>query len=215
MYVDKEMTRKLMAEIEKIRVEKKHGQLWIKEFPTGEATILDFKRWIRELKMRGIEIDILYVDYINLMKPSYKEKSDLYSDVKGIAEELRALSLQFNIPVVSVSQLNREGGLLAFTDVDFNYIAESLGVPATADFMAIFGEDDESMVYESELAYKIVKNRLGGRVGTIGRMFYDTRSLKMYDSEELNLWISDAEKSGDTRDLVPIGRELRGRRRKE
>lgn len=161
--------------------------------------------------MRGVELDILYVDYINLMKPSYKEKTDLYSDVKGIAEELRALSLQFNIPVVSVSQLNREGGVLAFTDVDFNFIAESLGVPATADFMSIFGANDESMVYESELAYKIVKNRLGGRVGSIDKMFFDSRSLKLYDSTELNMWIDDAEKTGDEHELAPI-RTTRGRR---
>lgn len=211
MYVDRTLTSRLIATIDQIKKESKHGQLWIKEFPTGTATILDFKRWIRELKMRGVELDILYVDYINLMKPSYKEKTDLYSDVKGIAEELRALSLQFNIPVVSVSQLNREGGVLAFTDVDFNFIAESLGVPATADFMSIFGANDESMVYESELAYKIVKNRLGGRVGSIDKMFFDSRSLKLYDSTELNMWIDDAEKTGDEHELAPI-RTTRGRR---
>lgn len=87
-------------------------------------------------------------------------------------------------------------------------------LPATADFMAIFGSDDESMVYKSELAYKLVKNRLGGRVGTIDKFFYDTRSLKIYDRIELDQWLTDSTLSGDDRELAPIPeRRTPGRRR--
>lgn len=180
------------------------GRLFIKQFPTGEASILDIRRYLRELTMRGFPPSICYLDYINIMKPSYNTKGDMYTDVKRIAEEARAMSFQFECPIVSVSQLNREGSIINFTEVDFVYIAESMGVPATADFMAIYGVDDDKLVYSSELHYKIVKNRLGGRVGEIDKFYYDCRSLKMYDSAELDLWLRDATQTGDERNVAQI-----------
>jgi replicative DNA helicase len=181
------------------------GKLYIKEFPTGEATVLDYKAYIRELLIRGIKLDALYVDYINLMKPSYGAKHDLYVDVKRIAEELRALGFVFNIPIISVSQLNRPGTLTDFRDVSFSYIAESMGIPATADFIAIYGVNEDKLVYENEIHYKIEKNRLGGRVGEVDQFFYDSRSLKMYDSSEETLWIDEATLSQDRRSLHGVG----------
>jgi len=153
--------------------------------------------------IRGINPSIVYVDYINLMKAAYRAERNMYSAVKRIAEELRAMSFMFKLPVVSVSQLNREGSFVGFSELDFTYIAESLGLPATADFMAILGTDDDAMVYMNEILYKIVKNRLGGRVGEIDRLYYDARSLRMYDSTELDMWNEDATISGDERNLAP------------
>ena len=189
------LTRKLVD----IRNTENRGGLFIKQFPTGDASVLDFTIYLRELIIRSIKPDILYVDYINLMKTAYKVEKNMYSAVKRIAEELRALSFLFEVPVVSVSQLNREGSFVGFEEIDFTYIAESLGLPATADFMAILGINDDDMIYQNELGYKIVKNRLGGRVGEIGRLFYDSRSLKMYDSTEQELWLEEAQSSGDER----------------
>jgi replicative DNA helicase len=180
------------------------GRLFIKQFPTGEASVLDIRRYLRELTMRGFPPSICYLDYINIMKPSYNSKGDMYTDVKRIAEEARAMSFQFECPIVSVSQLNREGSIINFAEVDFVYIAESMGVPATADFMAIYGVDDDKLVYSSELHYKIVKNRLGGRVGEIDKFYYDCRSLKMYDTTELDLWLRDATQTGDERNVAQM-----------
>lgn len=183
-----------------IRNTENRGEIYIKEFPTGNASVNDFKVYLHELKLRGVNPDILYVDYINLMKAAYKEgKSDMYSTVKRVAEELRALSFEFQMPVVSVSQLNREGSFVSFKELNFNYIAESHGVPATADFMAILGRNEDDMVYKNEIGFNIAKNRLGGRVGEIGKFYLDAKSLKMYDECEEDLWISDAEQSGDSR----------------
>jgi hypothetical protein len=196
------------------------GEIFIKQFPTGDASSNDFRVYLRDLEMRGIIIDIIYVDYINLMKPEYKTKSDMYSDVKRIAEELRSLSYEFKAPVISVSQLNREGSSLDLKDIDIVHISESMGVPATADFVMFYGSDEENIVYESELFYKIVKNRLGGRVGEIGKFYYDTRSLKLYDSVEFDMWKDDSETSGDSREISQqldttqrIQRRGRGERR--
>jgi replicative DNA helicase len=195
---------KMLVEIRKVKEEKNVGQLYIKQFPTGQASVLDFSKYLRELRMRGVMPSIVYIDYINLVKPSSGTKKDLYSDVKGISEEFRALSYEFQIPVVSVTQLNREGAQISFEEVDFTYVSESIGVPATADFMMIFGHDTEKSVYESEIQYKIVKNRLGGRVGEISKFYYDARTLKMYDGLELDVWLDDAEITGDERKVQAV-----------
>jgi len=190
-----------ISESQKVNIKRGRGELFIKQFPTGEATIRDFKIYIRELLFRGIKLDIVYVDYINLMKSTIKETGgNLYTSVKRIAEELRALSFEFGIPVVSVSQLNREGSFAGFEDLSFNYIAESMGLPATADFMGILGTNDDEMVYENEIWYKIVKNRFG-RPGVCDKLYLDARSLKMYDVTEEDVWVDDATKSGDERNL--------------
>ncbi len=79
------------------------GKLYIKEYPTGKATVADFRRWLRELRMRGMSIDILYCDYISLMKAEANHAGDLYKDGKSISEELRALGFEFGIPVPYLS----------------------------------------------------------------------------------------------------------------
>ncbi len=89
-----------------------------------------------------------------------------------------------------------------FKSVDYTHIGESLGISSSADFLAIMGKDEESMVYDSELLYKIVKNRLGGRVGETGRFYVDKRSLKMYDESELDQWQTDATSTGDERKVI-------------
>jgi len=190
---------KLTKRLSKLKSQKNKGQLIIKQFPTGVATIRDFRVFLRELTIRGVMPSIVYVDYINLMKPAILKDGGLYGAGKAISEELRALSFEFGIPFVSVSQLNREGTFVGFEELDFNYISESMGVPATADFMSMMGADEDSLIYESELHNKIVKNRLGGRVGDTWKCYYDTRTLKIYDELEMDLWIGDSEKTGDER----------------
>jgi replicative DNA helicase len=204
IHSNKQAMTNMMREIVKIKENPKLGQLYIKQFPTGQASVLDFSKYLRELRMRGAAPHIVYIDYINLVKPSSGAKKDLYADVKGISEEFRAMSYEFQVPVVSVTQLNREGAQVSFDEVDFTYVSESIGVPATADFMMIFGHDTEKAVYESEIQYKIVKNRLGGRVGEISKFYYDARTLKMYDSLELDMWSDDAEITGDDRKVQAV-----------
>jgi hypothetical protein len=219
MYLSRTYRERLTSALaEKKRVEGR-GSLFIKQFPTGDASVIDFYAYLRELIMRGVKPHIIYVDYINLMKTAYMVERNMYSSIKRIAEELRALSFAFEIPVVSVSQLNREGSFVGFEELDFTYIAESLGLPATADFLAILGVDDDAMIYQNELLYKISKNRLGGRVGEVGRLLYDQRSLKMYDSSESEIWMDEANTSGDERRVAEQrpqreqANERRGRRR--
>jgi replicative DNA helicase len=198
----KDVTKKMITEIQKIKASSNKGILYIKEFPTGEASVMDFKRYLRELAMRDIIMDIIYADYLNLMKPQHKySKDDLYSDVKKISEECRSLSLEFNCPFKTASQLNRAGSFVSFEEAGMSYMSESYGVGATADFVGILGDNAEQAIYESEIWFKIDKNRLGGRVGDYLKFYYDNRSLKIYDSNELDLWLEDSKISGGDREV--------------
>ena len=215
MYMSETYIRQLKDKLAALKNGEGRGNLFIKEFPTGAASVQDFRTFLREMGLRDRRPDIIYVDYINLMRSAMKTHEGMYSSVKRVAEELRALSFEFNAPVVSVSQLNREGSFVEFNELNFNYIAESIGLPATADFMAIFGTDEDNLVYQNELHYKIVKNRLGGRVGETDKLYYDSRTLKMYDASEEDMWIQDARETGDERaSYEPPEQPQRGGRRR-
>lgn len=202
-YFNRRLQQQLIERLRAVKAMPGRGNLYIKAFPTGKASVNDFRVWVRELQMRGVELDGFFFDYLNLMASTEVIKSDnTYSSVKSVAEETRAMGFEFDIPMISVSQLNRAGTFMSFDDVDMNSIAESMGVPATADFMMIMGSNDEGMVYNNEVHYKIVKNRLGGRVGEMDKFYYDARSMKMYCSTEQELWMQDIEISGDDRAIA-------------
>jgi replicative DNA helicase len=202
-YFNRQLQADLVQRLRAIKDMPNRGNLYIKAFPTGKASVIDFRAWVRELQMRGVTLDGFFFDYLNLMDSEEVSKSDgTYGAVKSIAEETRAMGFEFNMPMISVSQLNRSGTFMSFEDVDFNSIAESMGVPATADFMMIMGSNDDHMVYNNEVHYKIVKNRLGGRVGEMDKFFYDARSMKMYCSSELQQWMEDVQISGDERNVA-------------
>jgi hypothetical protein len=67
--------------------------------------------------------------------------------------------------------------------------------------MLILGQPEDKFIYSQEVLYKIVKNRLGGRIGTCSKFYYDSRSLRMYDESELDIWVNDAKKTNDERKL--------------
>jgi replicative DNA helicase len=202
IYTVKEITVKMISKLKELKEKEGLGTLFIKQFPTGTASVQDFRIYLRELLMRGINIDIVYVDYLQLMKPSSKiVDGTMYSRGKKIAEELRALSFEFKVPVVTLSQLKTESGREGVNDIDIYAFQESSAIPATADATIVFGKDEDAMIYENELYYKITKNRLGGRVGIIDKMYYDARSLKMYDVTEMELWLEDVKMSNDDRML--------------
>jgi len=199
MYTSKENVKELGGKLLKKRGGK--GKIIVKEFPTGQASIADFRTVLREFQYRDIKFDAVFCDYMTIMKPEGKSVGQLYQDGKQISEELRALSLEFHVPLISVSQLNREGINIDFKEIDYTHIGESIGISAAADFMAIMGKDDESLVYKSELHYKIVKNRFGGRVQEVGKFYVDKKCLKIYDESELDLWIADSKSTGDDREV--------------
>jgi len=136
------------------------GKLIIKEYPTATANVNHFRALLDELKMKKKFVpDILFIDYLNICGAArYKNGANVnsYMYVKAIAEELRGLAVEMNIPIFTATQTNRSG--FTSTDIGLEDTSESFGLPATADFMfAIISTDElDSM---GQLLIKQLKNR--------------------------------------------------------
>lgn len=165
--------------------DKTHGKLIIKEYPTASAHVGHFKGLLNELALkRTFRPDIIFVDYLNIcassrFKPGGSVNS--YTYVKAIAEELRGLAVEFNLPIVSATQTTRSG--YSNTDVELTDTSESFGLPATADFMfaLISTEELEKL---NQLMVKQLKNRYNDP--TLHKRFMigiDRAKMKLYDLE--------------------------------
>jgi len=159
------------------------GRLIVKEYPTAAASTNHFRALLNELNLkRNFKPDIIFVDYINIcsssrIKPGQYVNS--YSYIKSIAEELRGLAVEFNVPIMSATQTNRQG--FQNTDVGLEDTSESFGLPATADFMfAIISNDKLEEV--NQILVKQLKNRYGDP--TINKKFLvgiDRAKMKLLD----------------------------------
>lgn len=138
------------------------GKLIIKEYPTGSAHAGHIRYLINDLKMKhNFEPDIVYIDYLNLCSSSRLKgaaAANSYTVVKSIAEELRGLAMEFDIPVVTATQANRSA--FESSDIDMTNTSESIGLAATVDamFALISSEELEQM---KQIMIKQLKNRWG------------------------------------------------------
>jgi archaellum biogenesis ATPase FlaH len=139
---------------------KTEGKLIIKEYPTASAHAGHFRALLNELNLKKeFRPDIIFIDYLNICASSRFKMSgsvNSYTYIKGIAEELRGLAVEFDVPIVSATQTTRSG--YANSDVELTDTSESFGLPATADFMfaLISTEDLEKL---GQLMVKQLKNR--------------------------------------------------------
>jgi replicative DNA helicase len=136
------------------------GKLIVKEYPTASASVTNFRHLLNELKLKkNFKPAIIFVDYLNICTSSrIKAGSNVnsYTYVKSIAEELRGLAVEYDVPVWSATQLNRSG--YADSDPEMDQTSESFGLPMTVDFLMILvsSEELESL---NQLMVKQVKNR--------------------------------------------------------
>ena len=139
---------------------KTQGSLIIKEYPTAAAHSGHFKALLNELLLKkSFKPDILFIDYLNICASSRYNKLgsvNSYSYVKAIAEELRGLAVEFNLPIVSATQTTRSG--YGNSDVDLTDTSESFGLPATADLMFALISTDE-LEGLNQIMVKQLKNR--------------------------------------------------------
>jgi hypothetical protein len=171
--------------IEKIK-SKTIGKLIIKEYPTASAGSNNFRYLLNELKLKkNFKPDIIYVDYLNICNSSrLKVGSNVnsYLYIKAIAEELRGLAVEHNLPIVSATQTNRTG--YTNSDVGLEDTSESFGLPATADFMfAIIS--NEQLANLNQLLVKQLKNRYSDP--NMNRKFIvgvDRSQMKLYNVEQ-------------------------------
>ena len=172
------------TKVEKI-VKKTHGQLIIKEYPTASAHAGHFRALLNELHLKkSFTPDIIFIDYLNICSSSrYKGTIvNSYTFVKAIAEELRGLAVEANLPIVSATQTTRSG--FGSTDVDLTDTSESFGLPATADFMfaLISTEELEAL---NQIMVKQLKNRYNDP--TMFKRFVvgiDRSKMKLYNVED-------------------------------
>ena len=172
------------TKVEKI-VKKTHGQLIIKEYPTASAHAGHFRALLNELHLKkSFTPDIIFIDYLNICSSSrYKGTIvNSYTFVKAIAEELRGLAVEANLPIVSATQTTRSG--FASSDVDLTDTSESFGLPATADLMfaLISTEELEGL---NQIMVKQLKNRYNDP--TIFKRFVvgiDRAKMRLYDVEQ-------------------------------
>jgi replicative DNA helicase len=166
--------------------EKTVGKLIIKEYPTASAGSAHFRHLINELRIkRNFTPDVIYIDYLNICCSSrIRTGSNVnsYTYVKAIAEELRGLAVEFNVPIVSATQTTRSG--YGNSDVELTDTSESFGLPATADLMfaLISSEDLEKL---NQIAVKQLKNRYNDP--TINKKFVvgiDRAKMRLYNTEQ-------------------------------
>ena len=165
--------------------QKTQGKLIIKEYPTASAHVGHFKALLNELSMKkGFSPDIIFVDYLNICASSrYKGTIvNSYTYVKAIAEELRGLAVEQNVPIVSATQTTRAG--FGSSDVDITDTSESFGLPATADLMLalISTEDLEGL---NQIMVKQLKNRYNDP--TMYKRFVigiDRSKMRLYDCDQ-------------------------------
>jgi replicative DNA helicase len=171
--------------IDKIR-NKTQGKLIIKEYPTASAHVGHFNALLNELQLKKqFKPDLIIVDYLNICASSrFKAGANInsYTLIKAIAEELRGMAVENNVPILSATQTTRGG--YGNTDVELTDTSESFGLPATVDFMfaLITTEELEQL---NQLMVKQLKNRYNDP--TINKRFVigiDRAKMKLYDLEQ-------------------------------
>tara|TARA_A100001037_G_C15097383_1_gene612196 strand:+ start:79 stop:1437 length:1359 start_codon:yes stop_codon:yes gene_type:complete len=173
-----------LSKIERVRGKTK-GQLVVKEYPTAIAHVGHFRHLLNELSLKKKFIpDIIYVDYLNICTSSRLKNgvSNSYTYVKSIAEELRGLAVEKDVPIVSATQTTRGG--YGNSDVELTDTSESFGLPATADLMFALVQTDE-LDEMNQVMVKQLKNRYNDL--TMNRKFVvgiDRAKMRLFDVED-------------------------------
>ena len=175
-----------LEKFKKFRSKTLKGKLIIKEYPTAQASTLHFRALLNDLKLKKNFVPkIIFVDYINICCSSRLKQGanvNSYTYIKSIAEELRGLAVEFDVPIVSATQTTRSG--YGSSDPGLEDTSESFGLPATADLMfaLITNEELEKL---NQILVKQLKNRYSDlnfyKRFVIG---VDKGKMRIYDAEE-------------------------------
>ena len=170
------------------------GRLIVKEYPTGSAHAGHFRALLNELKLKKeFEPDIIFVDYLNICASSRMKAMggsiNSYTYIKAIAEELRGLAVEFEVPIFSATQTTRSG--FSNTDVGLEDTSESFGLPATADLMFALISTEE-LEKQGQMMVKQLKNRYNDP--TLYKRFVigvDRAKMRLFDVEETQQTLVD------------------------
>ena len=191
----KDLPKKMFDDrVEKIK-NKIDGKLIIKEYPTASAHAGHFKSLLEELKLkRGFEPDVIFIDYLNICTSSrFRAGSQVnsYTIIKSIAEELRGLAVEYDLPIVSATQTTRSG--YSNSDVDLTDTSESFGLPATADLMFALISTEE-LEAQQQIMVKQLKNRYSDPTSNKRFMIgVDRSKMRLFDlTDEVQKTINDS-----------------------
>lgn len=174
--------------------EKIQGRLIVKEYPTASAHAGHFKSLLNELKLkRNFRPDIIFIDYLNICSSSRfraGSSANSYTIIKSIAEELRGLAVEFDVPIVTATQTTRGG--YNNSDVELTDTSESFGLPATADLMLALISTEE-LEQLGQIMVKQLKNRYADP--TTNKRFMigvDGARMKLFDLEDSQAGLTDS-----------------------
>ena len=185
----------LSSQIKEYSKDTPNSKILIKEFPPSTITPQNVQGYVTELKNRGVKVDAIVLDYLNLLKSPLGNNS--YERIKHVTEGIRALTYVFNCPIISATQLNRSG--YDEENPGLDTISESIGMAATADcIFSIFQDDEDKELGIVKMG--MMKNRFGSNYGHIAmRINYDT--LTISEDESLNVDDDGSEMSDLTNTL--------------
>lgn len=160
------------------------GQLFIKQMPTSQATVLDIEAHLAQIEEeKGIKLGAVVIDYINILANYRNPNSEnTYMKIKQIAEDLRAMGVRNNWLIITATQITRNG--YNSTDITMTDIAESAGLSHTADVMLGIIQDD-IMRANNEYRLKILKIRDGEGKGTKCKLDINWNYLRLNETDEI------------------------------
>ena len=191
---------------------KTSGKLIIKEYPTGQANASHFRALLNELKLKKNFVpSLIFIDYLNICASSRMKAMggsiNSYSYIKSIAEELRGLAVEFNVPIVSATQTTRSG--YSNDDVGLEDTSESFGLPATADLMFALISNEE-LANNGQMLVKQLKNRYNDP--TAYQRFVvgvDRSKMRLYDVDQNDSPLNKNEDNGPSFDNSNSGQRLK------
>lgn len=191
----KDLPKKMFDDRVKRIKDKIDGKLIIKEYPTASAHAGHFKALLEELKLkRSFSPDIIFIDYLNICTSSrFRAGSQVnsYTIIKSIAEELRGLAVEYDLPIVSATQTTRSG--YSNSDVDLTDTSESFGLPATADLMFALISTEE-LEAQQQIMVKQLKNRYSDPTSNKRFMIgVDRSKMRLFDlTDDVQKKITDS-----------------------
>lgn len=191
---------------------KSQGKLIVKEYPTATANANHFRYLLNELKLKkGFVPDIIYIDYLNICTSfRLKMTGDMYGYVKAVAEEFRGLAVEYDLPIVTATQVNRSG--FASSEIGLEHSSESFGVPFTADYMfgMVSSPEMEQLNQIMFMALKLRDNSKKLRPKFIVGL--DRDRMQLYDVEESSQTLITDDKpvmdKGDMFATKPLDRKM-------
>lgn len=174
------------------------GKIFIKEFPPSTITPNQLKAFIKKFSEKGIKLDAIVLDYLNLLHSTIGNNS--YERIKNVTEQVRAMSYLFNCPIISATQLNRSG--FDQENPDLATISESIGLAATADVICSIYQNDEDREMNI-IRLGMMKNRYGAR-GMTQAMSIDYSTLTVEQADDIHL--EDDVDSGILNSLAGLAR---------